>query len=70
MKGWIATGDAGQNHVGTITEGDLTIIQLQHHGNDGRRLDDLPKSGGHRLAVKEKTVLLRPRFDARRSRCM
>ena len=53
----IAAGDARQDHVGAIPERDLPVLQLQHHRDDRRRLDDLLEAGGQWLAVKEKAVL-------------
>src|SRR5262245_61815433 len=59
----IAAGDARQDYIGTIPESDLAVLQLQHHRDYGRRLDNLCKTWRKRFAVKDKTVLLGARFD-------
>src|SRR5262249_43454654 len=63
-KGGISPGDTGQYHVGTITEGNLSILQFQHHRNDRGWLDDPLKTGRQGPAVEKKTVLLGPRLNA------
>src|SRR5262245_31146558 len=59
----IAAGDARYYHIGTIPECDLAVLQLQHHRDYGRRLDNLFKTWRKCFAVKDKTVLPGARLD-------
>src|SRR2546428_624431 len=57
---WIAARNACQDHVGTIPKRDLAVLQLEHHGDDRRRLDDLFEARRKWFAVKEKAILPGP----------
>src|SRR5262249_46823397 len=55
-KGRIATGNTRKDHVGAIAKGDLAVLELEHHRDDGRRLDDTLKAWSERLAVEQESI--------------
>src|SRR5678816_4204644 len=52
----VASGNAGENHVGTVAEGYLAVFQHEHHRNDCRRLDDMREPRRHRFALVQAAI--------------
>ena len=59
----IAAGDAGEDHVGAIADGHLTIVEDQHHRHDRARLHDRRHAGLHGGAAIDEAVGFRAGLD-------
>jgi len=63
LKQRIAPGHPGQDHVGAVAERDLAVVEQEHQGDRGSRLDDFLEARAQRCARVGKAVSPRARLD-------